>query len=170
MRALILGRFQPFHLGHLEVIKYVKKEYDGIIIGIGSAQYSHTLENPFTAGERHLMISKTLEKENIHNCFLVPIEDLHRNSMWVAHTESIAPPFDVVFANNPLTHRLFEEKGYNVKTSPLYDREKYSGFGIRKKIINDEEWENLVPDKVAKIIKLIDGVKRLKTIAECEVK
>ena len=91
--------------------------------------------------------------------------------MWVAHTESIAPPFDVVFANNPLTQRLFREKGYKVEASPLYQRENYSGFGIRKKIINGEPWEHLVPDEVTRIIKdVIDGVNRLKTIAECEVK
>ena len=34
--ALILGRFQPFHLGHLELIRAVKNKYGKIIIAIGS--------------------------------------------------------------------------------------------------------------------------------------
>jgi cytidyltransferase-related domain len=66
-RAFIVGRFQPFHKGHLEVIEEVLKEHDSVIIGIGSAQYSHTLQNPFTAGERHLMISNALETQKIFN-------------------------------------------------------------------------------------------------------
>ncbi len=65
MTAFIIGRFQPFHKGHLEIIKTILKDNDHVIIGIGSAQFSHTLTNPFTAGERYLMISNTLEANNI---------------------------------------------------------------------------------------------------------
>ncbi|MEM0023032.1 MAG: adenylyltransferase/cytidyltransferase family protein, partial [Archaeoglobaceae archaeon] len=49
MRALFIGRFQPYHLGHHEVVKKILEEVDELIIGIGSAQESHSLENPFTA-------------------------------------------------------------------------------------------------------------------------
>ena len=61
--ALIIGRFQPLHNGHLEVIRKVASECDRMIIGIGSAQYSHLTDNPFTAGERYLMVSETLRDE-----------------------------------------------------------------------------------------------------------
>jgi len=40
--ALIIGRFQPFHLGHLLLIKEAAKEADIIVIGIGSSQESRT--------------------------------------------------------------------------------------------------------------------------------
>ncbi len=165
MRALVIGRFQPFHKGHMEVVKYIISKYEAVIIGIGSAQYSHTLDNPFTAGERHLMISRSLEAEGIHNYYLVPIEDLHRNAIWVAHVEAIAPPFDVVFANNPLTKRLFKEKGYKVEVPPFYDRRKYSGREIRRRIILGKPWEHLVPEPVAETIKEIDGISRLRELA-----
>ena len=55
-RGLYVGRFQPFHLGHLGAIKAVLKEIDEFVIVIGSAQYSHNSNNPFTAGERLVMI------------------------------------------------------------------------------------------------------------------
>ena len=55
-RGLFLGRFQPFHLGHLDVIKQALKMVDELVIVIGSAQYSHTFENPFTDSEREEMI------------------------------------------------------------------------------------------------------------------
>ncbi|NPA74536.1 MAG: nicotinamide-nucleotide adenylyltransferase [Euryarchaeota archaeon] len=168
MRALLIGRFQPFHNGHMEVVKYIIERYEAVIIGIGSAQDSHTLDNPFTAGERHLMISRSLENEGIHDYYLVPIEDLHRNSVWVAHVESIAPPFDVVFANNPLTKRLFYEKGYKVVVPPFYDRSKYSGKEVRRRIIKGESWEHLVPAGVAETIKEIDGISRLRALAQSD--
>ena len=90
--ALLIGRFQPFHLGHLEVVKAIAKECDRLIVGIGSAQLSHTFENPFTAGERHLMISRALTDEGLHNFFLVPIVDINRYAVWVAHVSSLVPP------------------------------------------------------------------------------
>ena len=166
MRVIIIGRFQPFHIGHMNVVKRFAKEYSAVILGIGSAQYSHTVENPFTAGERHLMISKSLEDEGIHNYFLVPIEDIHRNAVWVSHVESVVPPFDVIVANNPLTRVLFEEKGYQVEVPPLYDRKKYSGTEIRKRMIDGSDWEELVPDAVVRVIKEIDGVRRIRILAE----
>jgi nicotinamide-nucleotide adenylyltransferase len=169
MRALIIGRFQPFHLGHLNVIKKITEECDTIIISIGSAQYSHTLENPFTAGERYLMLSKTLEKEKILNYYIVPVEDVNRYDVWVSHVEALVPPFDVVYTNNPLTKRLFLEKGYRIKGMPMYDRTIYSGREIRKKMWRDENWGKLVPEQVAEVINEIDGVKRLKTLIKTDI-
>lgn len=52
LRGIYPGRFQPFHLGHLEVLKWGLNKVDELIVLVGSAQESHTLTNPFTAGER----------------------------------------------------------------------------------------------------------------------
>jgi nicotinamide-nucleotide adenylyltransferase len=162
--CLIIGRFQPFHKGHLEVIRKVAKECDDIIIGIGSAQYSHTIENPFTAGERHLMISRALKDAGLDNCFLVPVVDINRYSVWVSHVVSMVPPFCKVYSNNPLTRRLFEEAGYAVESSPMFNRELYSGTEIRRRIATGDKWHHLVPDGVAKVIEEIDGAARLKAL------
>ena len=138
MKALFIGRFQPLHKGHLKIIQNISKEYDEIIIGIGSSQYGHALENPFTIDERKTMITKTLEKNDVKNYRIVLIPDIHNPPKWVDHVISIISDFDIVITNSPLTKRLFSEKGYQVKKTSLYDRNKYSGEKIRKKIINNE--------------------------------
>ncbi len=56
----MVGRFQPFHNGHILVIRKMLESFPSVILGIGSAQYSHTLENPFTAGERVEMAVESL--------------------------------------------------------------------------------------------------------------
>ena len=162
--ALVIGRFQPLHRGHLEVIRKVASECDNIIIGIGSAQMSHSCDNPFTAGERYLMISETLKSEGIANFSIVPVEDLNRYSIWVSHVVSMCPPFSIVYSNNSVTRRLFEEAGYEVRDSPLYNRKEYSGTEVRRRMSEGGDWESLVPGPVAKVIRDIDGVSRIREL------
>lgn len=163
--ALFIGRFQPFHKGHLEVVREMAGQVDKLIIAIGSAQESHTLEDPFTAGERHLMISESLDKEGISNYFLIPIVDINRYSVWVAHVRSLVPPFEIIFTNNDLTARLFAEAGIEVRRTKLYNREKFSGKIIRKTIATGGGWRPLVPEGTANVIDQIDGEKRIMELA-----
>ncbi len=163
MRAFYIGRFQPYHLGHQQVLEQISQEADEIVIGIGSAQLSHTASDPFTSGERVIMITRSLEHLS-KVLYVIPIEDIRRNAVWVAHVCSMTPHFDVVYTNNPYVIRLFEESGFKVKKSPLYQREKFSGTEIRRRMLSDEPWKHLVPIAVANVIKEIDGVRRLKDV------
>ena len=159
--SLVIGRFQPLHLGHMEVLMKSAEESDHLIVGIGSAQLSHLKENPFTAGERYLMIDRALSEAGVEDYSIVPVEDLNRYSVWVSHTESMCPPFRRVYTNNPMTRRLFEESGYEVRDSPIYNREVYSGTEIRRRMVAGEDWRSLVPPAVAKVVDGIDGVARV---------
>ncbi len=166
-RGLYLGRFQPYHLGHYQVLKQIALEVEEIIIGIGSAQKSHEIENPFTAGERVLMVSSAISEFDL-KYYVIPIEDIQRNSLWVSHVKSMVPPFEIAYTNNPLVIELLREAGIEVKQSPLFKRNSYSGTEIRRRMLAGDRWEHFVPEKVVKIIKEIDGVNRLRTIAQSD--
>ena len=165
MRGLLIGRFQPFHKGHFEVIKEIASQVDKLIIGIGSAQKSHTLDDPFTAGERHLMVSESLNQAGIDNYYLIPIVDIHRYSVWVAHVKSLVPPFDAIYTNNDLTARLFREAGIEVRRPTLYDRDKHSGRSVRQAMVEDGDWQSLVPQGTIMVMEEIDGANRVKELA-----
>jgi nicotinamide-nucleotide adenylyltransferase len=170
-RGLYIGRFQPFHNGHYKVINdKIAPEVDEVIVGIGSAQESHTLSNPFTAGERIMMITAALEDLG-KRYYVIPMEDVGRNSTWVSHVESLCPRFHVVYTNNPLVGCLFGERGYEIRNTELYDRENCSGTSIRTKmsghemvrntITGQEWWEYDIPKGVADVIEEIKGVERI---------
>lgn len=165
MKALFIGRFQPFHKGHLMLLQSISSQYDEIIIGIGSSQYNNTLDNPFSEGEREKMIEKSLDKIGINNYRIVLIPDIHNPPKWASHVLSIVSDFDVVISNSSFTKELFSEKGYPVKETSYFERDKYSGKEIRRRMINNKAWKDLVPGEVVKIIKDIDGVQRLKDLA-----
>lgn len=167
-RGLYVGRFQPFHLGHLNSIKEVLKEVDELVIVIGSAQYSHNLNNPFTAGERLVMVRRALEECGIDSrrVWIVPVPDVHLHMMWVSSVQGYTPHFDTAYSNEPLTRRLFKEAGYKTKPICFFDRKVYSSTKIREKIVKDEKWEKFVPKSVASFIKEIDGINRLKDLTK----
>lgn len=165
MQALFIGRFQPFHLGHLLLLQELSTEYEMVIIGIGSSQYHDTAENPFSEEERKQMIMHSLQTVGIQSYRIVSIPDIHNPPRWVDHVCSIVPHFDVVIANNPFTRKLFSEKGYVVKGTAYFDRKRYSGREIRRRILQDEHWSDLVPHVVYKYIRQIDGANRLKHIS-----
>ena len=169
-RGLFVGRFQPFHLGHLAAIKDVLKEVDELVIVIGSAQYSHNLNNPFTAGERLIMVRKALEEAGIDysRVWVVPVPDAHLHMMWVSAVEGYTPSFDVVYSNEPLTRRLFIEAKYRVKAVRFHERKLYSSTEIRERMLKEESWEKLVPKTVAAFIKEIDGVNRIRDLTKSD--
>ena len=169
-RGLYVGRFQPFHLGHLEAIKDVLRELEELVIVIGSAQYSHTINDPFTAGERLVMIRRALNEAGVNylRLWVVPVPDVHLHMLWVSALEGYTPPFDVVYSNEPLTRRLFIEAGYKVKSIRFYQRRTYTSTLVREKMLKGESWTNLVPKSVAALINKIDGVNRLRDLARTD--
>jgi nicotinamide-nucleotide adenylyltransferase len=164
MRGFLVGRFQPFHHGHRQLVEEVATEVDELVVGIGSADASHTVRNPFTAGERTMMITGVLADVDVRQ-YVVPLEDIERNAVWVSHVESMCPPFDIVYSNNPLVIRLFEEASYEVRDPNLIDRGRLRGTTIRERIVAGDPWRDRVPAAVIETIDEVDGVGRLRDIA-----
>lgn len=169
-RGLYVGRFQPFHLGHLEAIKDVLNEVEEIVIVIGSAQYSHNIQNPFTAGERLVMIRRALREAKVDysRLWIVPVPDVHLHMLWVSALEGYTPCFNIVYSNEPLTCRLFTEAGYKVKSIRFFQRKLFTSTLVREKMLKGDNWMKLVPRTVADFINEIDGVSRLRDLARTD--
>jgi len=158
-RGLFIGRFQPFHLGHLQDIKIALKEVDELVIGIGSSNEKHTEENPFTIKERIEMIDLVLPKNEISNYTLYPIPDFHDDKKWVEHIETLVPKFDIVYTGNKWTEKCFSKKYKVIKVDML---KGISSTIIRNKIFNNKDWKNLVPMEVVDYVLNNGGIERIK--------
>lgn len=171
VRGILIGRMQPVHNGHMEVIKRILEEVDEIVIGIGSAQLSHEVKDPFTAGERVLMMTQALAEIDVDpsRYYIIPMQDINFNAIWVSHVKMLTPPFSILYSGNPLVKQLFSEEGYEVRQPPLYDRLNLSGTEVRRRILKDENWQELVPNATVELLREIDGVNRLKNLAVKEI-
>ena len=164
--GLLVGRFQPFHLGHLEAVRYALKKVAYLYVVVGSAQRSHERDNPFTAGERIAMIKSALDANGVDpsKWMAIPIADADSHSLWVSSVVSMVPKFDVVFTNDALTFLLFKEEGMEVRAVPYLDRSRYSATNVRDRILERKDWESLVPPEVAKLVKRFGGVERVRAL------
>ncbi|WP_136588489.1 nicotinamide-nucleotide adenylyltransferase [Salinigranum halophilum] len=167
MRGFYIGRFQPYHNGHHRMVEEIAREVDELVLGIGSAGDSHSPRNPFTAGERVMMVSKSVSDFDIVS-YAVPIEDLDRNSVWVSHVQSMSPTFDVAYSNNPLVIQLFHEAGVEVRQSPMFNRDVLEGTELRDRMLSGDDWRSLVPDAVVEVIEEIDGIERIQRVSDTD--
>ncbi len=171
-RSIFVGRFQPVHNGHLHTIRQILENGEDLVIAIGSAQYSHTPNNPFSGGERIMMLKSALVDEGLplNRIDIVPVPDIHIHPLWVAHLRSFTPYFTKAYTHNPLVRRLFIDAGIEVGVASLLDRDRCNGTHIRRLIRENGPWQELVPPSVASLITQHGWDERLREIGDVTLK
>ncbi|WP_119153264.1 bifunctional nicotinamide-nucleotide adenylyltransferase/Nudix hydroxylase [Caldimonas tepidiphila] len=115
--AVCIGRFQPFHNGHLALLRHALSLAPRCIVVLGSAQQARTPRNPFTWRERAEMIGLALPPKERERLRFVPVRDHYELSRWsraVRHgvaaclaDEGLAPEATRVLVGRP------EDEGWN---------------------------------------------------------
>lgn len=164
MNGLYIGRFQPFHLGHLEAVKFALSQVENLWIGIGSSNKSNEKRNPFTADERKEMIISSLDEKTKKRIQIYYIPDIGEHEKWTYSIDYIVPKYDVVFSNDDFTQTLYQKRGIKVIPVSLKERENLSGTNIREKIAMGRNWEELVPEGTKKVLLKIEAERRLSKI------
>ncbi|MDC0856923.1 nicotinamide-nucleotide adenylyltransferase [Candidatus Nitrosopelagicus sp.] len=161
MIGFLIGRFQPFHLGHLEAIKFALAKVEHLHVGIGSSNKSHEERNPFTADERKKMILSSINDELQKNLSIHYIPDVNDHSKWTDLVDEIIPEYDVVFSNDDFTHELYGKRGKSIISVELKSRSDLSGTNIRNLILTDQKWKQFLPSGTVDVLSEIDPKKRL---------
>ena len=164
MNGLLIGRFQPFHKGHLEAVKIGLSKVDNLWIGIGSSNKNNEKRNPFTADERKEMILSSLDPQTLKRVKIFFVPDTGDHEKWTYHVDSIVPSYDLVFSNDEFTLTLYKKRGKKTFEVPLLKRDTISGTNIREMIVTDKNWQDLVPEGTKQVLLKINAKNRLSTI------
>ena len=168
----MIGRFQPFHKGHLKLGHQILDDCEELVIAVGSSQFNYTFLNPFTAGERVYFIHNSLveAKIDLRRVYIVPIFNLENNAIWVQHLRSMLPKFDCIYSGNKFVLELLSRSSetFDVRTPKFYDEINCNGTNIRMNIVMDKEWKDYVPDAVHSMISEVDGIRRIKVLFESQ--
>ena len=133
-RCIVLGRFQPFHLGHAGLVKEAVEHADGgeVVVAIGSAQAGWEANNPWTADERQSMIEAWAGEEDVQ-LSIVQIEDINDPPNWVEHATKTHGMGTLVTSDGP-TMELYRAAGWDVHETALSERETLEGWRVRQSV------------------------------------
>lgn len=154
--ALLIGRFQPFHFGHLYLIKKALTVSDNLIIGIGSSNRTD-VKNPLPWQMRRKMIEKVIKKEKLNGKItkIIPLKDFFHDEKWLNNVVKKTGGFDLVVGNNDWVNRIMRDGGKKVMRVPYYKRYLYEGEKIRRLMNENKEWRSRVPKYLAEDVKII---------------
>lgn len=131
--GLVVGRFQPFHRGHLYLIKKALKQSERIIIVVGSTNKKDE-KNPYSFIERKKQIQDAMKKHKLTQKIkeIIPQSDDSSDDVWLRNLKEKTGEFDVAFGNNEWVNGILEDAGFKVVRVPYHKREIYEGIKIRR--------------------------------------
>lgn len=149
--ALVIGRFQPFHKGHLHLIEKALEQAQKVTIAIGSSNITNE-DNPLPFSTRKTLLKKLLTDKGLEKKVvkIVPSPDDEDDDVWLKLLLKNTGTFDLVVGNNDWTNDILKKKGLKVLTVPYLRRDIYQGKHIRDRFKNSQSWENRVPKGIRK--------------------
>lgn len=81
--AVVIGRFQPVHNGHLALLRAALAEAPRIIVLLGSAHQARSPRHPFSWTERAEMLRLAVTDAERERVEIVPLRDLYDEARWV---------------------------------------------------------------------------------------
>lgn len=86
---VLIGRFQPLHNAHLEIIKRATALTNQLIVICGSAKQPRTYKNPFTFDERRQMIRNATAGLSLQINIEPNIDTIYNDQAWAVRVQSI---------------------------------------------------------------------------------
>src|SRR5579871_5946060 len=85
---VLIGRFEPVHIGHIAVLRRALSEATRVIVLIGSANRARDIRTPWTAAERSVMLHSALGPD-AERVLCAPLRDhLYNENAWIAEVQS----------------------------------------------------------------------------------
>lgn len=144
-KAGFLGRFQPLHRGHYEVVCDHRDRYDEFVLVLGSPNAARTAADPLTAGEREDVLDACFPDVEV-----IRVEDESRGAdgyhEWAARLEAKTGIDRLVSQNALVEHVVYEYTDVEIHEQALCDPARFSGTEVRRRIREGGRWRPLVPD------------------------
>ena len=151
--GLVIGRFQPFHLGHKYLLEKALEYCDEIIVGIGSSNVTNE-NNPYSFETRKKFVDEFIKKSKIEARIskIIYIEDVPDDRDWLDLLLKKTGKVDVEIGDNEWTNGIFENAQIPVVRIGHYKREILEGVKIRNNMKNKLDWKDRVPEYLVKYI------------------
>jgi len=131
--AIFVGRFQPFHIGHMSIVERILTDYGRLILVIGSAEKSGTDENPWTLQEREEIIRASIPLEFQERMDVVGLDDVPDDDIWCDNLQVLLPSESILYTGNEWVRDICARHGIQTDWIDSYEVD-ISGTRIREMI------------------------------------
>ncbi len=162
--GIVIGRFQPFHLAHQDLIQHALTLSEKVIVILGSARSASDVKNPFTPAMREEIIRACFPKESESLIFHAVRDYPYNDHVWTAEVQNVVNQIvedDEIEDEKIAIIGFFKDKSsYYLNLFPQWKFEEFycsdkrnlsiNATQIREKYFaNDDVWQKLVPKTVA---------------------
>ena len=148
----MVARFKPVHNGHVTLLEAACDKAEHVVIGIGSSN-KYDAKNPFTAEETAKMVNLALAKYDNYEIIFVP--DLGHGARWVEQAKILFGKLDFFVTGNDYVDSLLGKVFTTIHPFEIIPKEKQviqSATKVRERMATEQNWQELVPEKVAEYI------------------
>ena len=118
---VLIGRFQPFHNAHLEIIKRATALTDNLVIVTGSANQPRTYKNPFTSAERERMIKAATGGLTMHIHVESNPDTIYNDQAWAVRVQSIVSRYRIVGTKTAVIGHKKDESSFYLDMFPQWE-------------------------------------------------
>lgn len=119
--VMLIGRFQPLHNAHLEIIKRCTALTDQLVIVAGSAKQPRTYKNPFTFNERRQMILAASAGLSL-NVYVEPnIDTIYNDQAWAVRVQGIHSKYQVLGTKTAIIGYKKDDSSFYLDMFPQWD-------------------------------------------------
>lgn len=164
--GVLVGRFQPLHLGHIEAFSYALSRARMLWLCIGSSNRQPDAGNPFTAAEREEMIARSLPQRMAGRIRTYRVPDFGDHRLWADHIDRTVPPYRIIFTNDGATAAAYGRRAAQAVPIPYVRRGALSGTNVRGLIRagRTREWAALVPPGTRSVLESVGAAARLRSL------
>jgi bifunctional NMN adenylyltransferase/nudix hydrolase len=175
--AVVIGRFQPFHSAHQDLIQYSLTLAEKVIVILGSARSAPDIKNPFTPEMRAEMVRACFPIENKRLIFRAVRDYPYNDHIWTTEVQNVVNEEieDETEANVAIVGFFKDRSSYYLNLFPQWDFEEFyckdksklkiNATEIREKYFaDDESWKANVPQQIAVQVEVFKQTEDFQTL------
>lgn len=121
---VFIGRFQPFHLAHMQTVKIALAQSQNVILALGSAQQERNTKNPFLASEREEMILSNFSKAHQARIHFAHVVDVYNDVKWVNSVKTLVNRITTPESRVGLIGHFKDDSSYYLQLFPEWSMVK----------------------------------------------
>lgn len=144
--GVVIGRFQPFHLGHKHLIEKALDIAENIYFVVAATNLKDS-DNPYDANKRVEFLKKFIKEEGLEKKVLkiIKLANHPDDNVWLANLLKKTGKVDVIIGDNEWVNGIFENANIPAYRVGFFKRNILEGTKIRRLMRENKKWESRVP-------------------------